>query len=519
MHPRYILLVATSSLAQFIAAQGVAPSESFGNQGLIVLDIPSTPPDLFIFDMDPTPDGGLVMAGAKTHNGSIRYFLARFASDGSPDADYGTNGQFISPASFGPLNGRVAAVRPDGGVLIAGFYSANGSYQLTTMRVDPSGQTDQSFGDNGLTVLESNVEISPGDITLAPDGSAYIAGGIGGYGCVIHILEDGGLDTDFGNDGLVILASPTGHPLFAGRIRYAPSGYLIVAGTHAEDVVDAGFIAALDLSGSPVGWFGDQGHLELDLVAGGQENWKELLVKEDGSIVLTGSAYVNGPPGKCVVLCLNSDGSTDHAFGTNGFAEFLDPANSSRTAPIPYSMSDDGLVLTGIQASSSGVLCKLYVTRLRADGSLDVAFGNNGTYLDSPPQYSITMRNMGARLVDGRVVVAGYGFHANEYGYGAMAYEVSDLATPVEPAAIVPSGPMLFPNPTTGSITVRGQQAFGTGPILLSDASGRVVQEWPGNDAVRERTLHLNTSLSDGHYVLHLPAEAGMLPRPVLLQR
>lgn len=504
---------------QWAAAQGVAPSESFGDEGLVVLDIPNTPPDLFIYDVDATADGGFIFSGGRILDGMIRYFISKRGPDGSPISSFGVNGEFTSPASFGPLNGRIAETRNDGSVQIAGFYSYGGVFKITTMRVDPTGQPDPGFGDGGLTVLESNMEIIPCDIALATDGSSYISGRVGGYAFVIHLTANGEMDPDFGEGGMALISSPTGHAITAGRIEIAPTGYVIVSGSNYEQNCQGGFIAALDLAGQPLIWFGDQGYLELDLDQSGQEYWLELTVLTDGGIVASGSITGNGSASMSMILSLSPDGSRNTVFGTNGLVLVQDPSNTSRTAAIPYQMMDGGLVLTGIQLSSNGLLCKLYLIRLRPDGSLDTAFGNGGTYLYNTPQFSFASQNMGARLTDGRIILAAYGFQVNDNGYGVMAYEVEDLAMGRPESATSPA-PYAFPNPTTGSITLVNWAGISGSQINMHSSDGKLVQAWSSNSAHSGTPIDLNIdpALPNGSYLLK--GEAPDAPKVrVLVQR
>lgn len=467
----------------------------------MVVDIPSVPQDLFIFDTDATPDGGVLLSGMSMEGGEGRLLACRFDPTGQPAAAYGIDGRFVSPASFGSLNGRKAAVAPDGSVVMAGCYANNGIYQLTFMRVLPDGQVDPDFGDQGLTAIECNMVIIPGDLELAPDGSVYVTGRAGAFAFIMHIGTDGQLDTLFGDDGLVVVASPDGQNLSGNNLELAPEGYMLISGPRYSTHTDAGFMAAYDLVGSPVTWFGDEGFLTLDRYTAGTESWEEMSLLADGKVLLSGSHGGTGITSRVLVLLLNQNGSPDPAFGIDGMVELIPPAGVRRSVPSVYRLSSGHVLLTGLQ-NTNGNFNKVYLTRLTISGAIDPSFGTDGTFTDAPPQnYAILMENMGVRLTDGRFVVAGYGAYMNDYGYGAMAYEVEELTTALNAPASDTLAPHVFPNPTTGEITLTGWDLRAETRLELRGTHGSLNQVWNAAAHGGSR-FTIADHVADGAYIL-----------------
>ncbi|MBK8497476.1 MAG: hypothetical protein IPL52_01340 [Flavobacteriales bacterium] len=513
MRPLHITMIAVLAPAAMLCAQGVATSVGFGNNGLVVLNSTTTPPDVNIYDTDAMPDGGFLFSGQFIQNGQSRFLACRYDANGQPCTNYGTNGRFMSPESLGSLNGRLAALAPDGSVAMVGAFNYNGINELTFMRILPDGQLDELFGDQGLTRISCNMFILPGDMQIASDNSIYLSGRVGTTAFAMHILADGSLDTDFGDEGLALIISPAGHGLTGSNLRISPNGYLVIASPYYEDYVEAGYVAALDLSGAPVPWFGNNGYLTLDLYPTGSEVWNELAFMDDGDLLLTGSLSGTGLTTRILVLSLLADGSPDPSFGTNGLAEVLPPTNVRRSIPSIYKLANGQILLTGLQ-NTNGNYPRVYLTRLTSTGTIDAAFGTDGTFVSAPPQYSIITQNMGARLADGRFIVAGYGSHANDIGYGAMAYEVEEITTALPGATLEVLGPRVFPNPTSGAITMADWGLPAGSRIELRATDGSLKQMWTTTNAASTQVT-IDGHLANGAY--SISAEGAHAPRATVV--
>lgn len=73
------------------------------------------------------PDGKIVAAGT-SHNGSINVFVvARYLSDGSPDASFGSGGSITTAVGFDDNAAHAVAIDGSGNIVVAGTsYSSGG---------------------------------------------------------------------------------------------------------------------------------------------------------------------------------------------------------------------------------------------------------------------------------------------------------------------------------------------------------------------------------------------------------
>ncbi|HJS50829.1 MAG TPA: hypothetical protein VJ781_02930 [Pyrinomonadaceae bacterium] len=115
---------------------------------------------------------------------------------------------------------------------------------------------------------------------------------------------------------------------------------------------------------------------------------KELLLNNDGSIVVVGSGYFGASKSDIVIVRLRPDGAIDNAFGKNGFA-FSDIANDSSDVAEAASLQPDGKILVGGWIASGKEMPAgfsnndLLLLRYNSDGSIDKSFGSNGKVVTS----------------------------------------------------------------------------------------------------------------------------------------
>ncbi|MBK9572631.1 MAG: Ig-like domain-containing protein [Rhodoferax sp.] len=139
------------------------------------------------------PDGKLVLAGS----GNGNFVVARYNTDGSPDATFGTNGRVVS--DFGAAEQATAVViNADGKILVTG--GSTGNFAL--IRYNTDGSVDTSFGVSAL------LEVGAGQSVLV-DGKAVITdpelATLGYDGTSLTLVRQGGANA---ND--VFLAKPGG---------------------------------------------------------------------------------------------------------------------------------------------------------------------------------------------------------------------------------------------------------------------------------------------------------------------
>lgn len=130
------------------------------------------------------PDGKIVAAGYYWNGSDYDYALARYNTNGSLDNNFDGDGTLVmtvAPGS-GSEMAHAVALQPDGKIVFAGINtSAAPSSSYTTVRLNPNGSPDASFGANGIatTFLAGSTD-SAYALLIQPDGKILVGGATSG---------------------------------------------------------------------------------------------------------------------------------------------------------------------------------------------------------------------------------------------------------------------------------------------------------------------------------------------------
>jgi uncharacterized delta-60 repeat protein len=320
-------------------------------------------------------------SGGSASSGSVgEAFFGRIAqlnSDGSLDTSFGGTGTM----RFNKFGIRAAAVAADGTIFLAG--SNVTADRIALARITPDGALDRTFGHDGIRVgaaLGDAADLAPRAISILPDGRILVAASInqtGGSGPQIALLRfsaDGQTDTSFGINGVRRLLD--GYIL--SRAAALPDGQMVLGGKRAavnqpfmvrllsDGTIDQSFISrGLNSIGSAVGVaaiavqsesqifaaidgsivrLNDVGRLDTSFSADGiaqlpaGSDIVAIAAANDGTIIAratgTGAGFYR----------LAADGTPDESFGTNGFVTDPHPSPTGRAAILPAA---DSIVAVG----------------------------------------------------------------------------------------------------------------------------------------------------------------------------
>ncbi len=182
------------------------------------------------------------------------------------------------------------------------------------------------------------------------------------------------LDNSFATNG--ILTDTEGG--FSRKTLIQPDGKIVLAGYSGSGNERRFITIRYNEDGSRDNTFGTNGKVE-ESFGGLDARCFDAELLGDGKMVLFGNINpVSGSQERnVVVLKLNTDGSVDNTFGTNGISTFSvqsgnDFVNSALVQP------DGKLVIVGRTRILDTYQDDGFVVRLNADGSLDNSFGTNG---------------------------------------------------------------------------------------------------------------------------------------------
>jgi uncharacterized delta-60 repeat protein len=319
---KIVVLTGNHEVARFLPNGSL--DTSFGHSGSVVNNF-ADPAAMAL-----QSDGKIVLAGSIHSSTQGVFAVARLNANGSVDTGFGTGGTVITDMGF-PGVGEAIVIQPDGKILLGGTV-LGGDETLPNMvalvRYNPDGSLDSTFGNSG------GFANGPGEVEVVS---------IQGVNA-LAVLSDG--DILVQNFVTIAQFSPT------GSLRSTVTSGTIVATSKGENPIfqpDSSFIVSNGvLVGTPrnrdldtqVMRFTPTGQLDstfkttvFDLIGeGGSANvdfLNAVALQADGKVVLVGShthAFTNASN---TLVRLNTNGSFDKTFGTNGFVINKLPAGTA----------------------------------------------------------------------------------------------------------------------------------------------------------------------------------------------
>ena len=339
------------------------------------------------------PDGKIVAVGDANSPTDVSsgIGLARYQPNGSLDPSFGSGGVVTTSIAGGQSFADAAVLQSDGKIVVAGEYDAQGSPSaFALLRYNSNGSLDSSFGTDGVVTTQvENVGSEASSVVLQPDGK-IVAGGeatnSGGQGsALVRYLSNGSPDTSFGSNGIVFDAD-------GGQ-----SGFTAVALQADGKILGVGHntpLTRFDSDGAVDTGFGSA---DSPPAAAG------LAVQTDGKIV-----GVGGESDSFVVVRVNSDGTNDLTFGSDG--NVTTPIGAGTTRASSVAVQPDGkLVVAGTSQANggSGDQDLFTLARYNPGGSLDSTFGNGGIVTTLPQSWTSASAAAVALQPDGKIDVAG----------------------------------------------------------------------------------------------------------------
>jgi uncharacterized delta-60 repeat protein len=409
-------------------------------------------------------DGKIIAAGVV--NG--RAAIGRYKENGKIDSGFAVNGFYIFP-TISSVFYRVV-LQSDGKVIAEGNVPISfGNPQYLTVRLNPDGTPDISFGSSG--VVTTDFGPFSGDygkaITILPDARILIVGDVSSYNIGLARLHSNGLiDSSFGLYGLE--TSVLGEPK---DVVVAADGKIIVGGISSATPFGLGLMVARYLpDGAPDISFNHTGL--VNVLAGDSWNYGGVVrVLPDGKVLVAGSGTFGAQGSDFVVLRYNTDGTLDGGFGAGGIAH-ADFAYSNDIARAMVIAPDGKILLSGdcdIEGKES-----FGVVRLNADGSIDNTFGNYGWIVN--PIRVLNDRAYGLALqADGKVVLTGHSVKSTP-SYDPAIARFLPVPSVVGGVYVLNSADVLYPNPAAGRLFVNAPGGAGIAGIMVTDVLGRRVR-------------------------------------------
>lgn len=423
------------------------------------------------------------VGGFLTFDGNPSKNIVRMASDGSYDPTFAVGIGFTALGTDpSGSSGRCYAVtvQPDGKVLVGGVFT---SYNDTTVgriaRLRPDGSLDTTFvTGNGFNNIVH-------DIRVLPDGRILCVGQFTQFNGVNRskaaiLLPDGTLDFSFVPPVMDVNA-------FTAAVQ--ADGKLLIGGTLSTvGGAPAGRLVRLNADGSLDAGFPQGTGFNALVLA--------LHIMGDGRILVGGGfTEFDGQP-KQRIARLMPDGTLDPAFNAN--------ASASDQVRGIVEDAQGRFIITGNFFQVNGV-SRGRVARLLANGTLDASF-------DTPYGVGNTIQDV-LLQPDGQLVIGGFFTTVELVARRGVARLNTTGSTGLEEQGT--SDFMLYPNPSSGLVSIRGDLE-GRVDLRVLDAAGRSAYEIRVQANGTDPMVVDLGGLVPGVYLMELRTKEGVATRVVV---
>lgn len=378
-------------------------------------------------DLQLDASGSYLVGGRLMGIGTSQQAVAKFTTAGTPNQSFGDNG-WQTPNFENGLFGRLASDLNGNIWVIGSSYVAgtNTDVDVAIGKLLPSGQIDQTFGQNGIQLLDFANYTDLGRAIVFDQSNNLIIAATARETSVpstadfalAKMSSSGQLDSSFGLQGKVLTdfgavgstasafatAEQTdGSLLVAGDVgiaRFSPLGIrdeffglagmartsfrvldlvtdsqnrILATGSQNSDFVVARFLQNGQVDTS----FGDLGSRRIDF-SNRSDVGNSLAIDSLGRIVVVGYSFQPAPSNQdFAVARLTDNGDLDPTFG-NGGTKTIDFNGASEQAYSVSIDSQDRIVIGGQSSHGGSTQLDFAIVRLLPDGQLDGAFGLNG---------------------------------------------------------------------------------------------------------------------------------------------
>jgi uncharacterized delta-60 repeat protein len=312
---------------------------------------------------------------------------AALAAPGQLDRGFGTGGKVLTDAGGADWAGDVAVPR-GGAVVVAG---ASGD-DVALARYDSAGRLDPRFGRRGTVVTNLGGIDAGSALDVQPDGKVVVAAQRDGDLALVRYSADGALDPAFDADGVVV--TDLGFQERAIAVLLQTGGRLLVVGAAPDRLVLARYLR--------------DGRLDAGFGRGGTVvtrtpglDWRMAVHARDGTLVVAGARVVTRPQGMALAVArYRADGRLDRTFAGDGV--MVTRTHPHWAGAVKVAVRRDGRIVLGTHGHA-GARAGFALVRLRRNGTLDRAFGNNGVSV-SEVGYGVHALALDSR---GRIVTVG----------------------------------------------------------------------------------------------------------------
>ncbi len=313
-----------------------ALDRTFGVGGTVITDVSRGSDAVWAVAIQ--SDGKIVAAGVASGD----FALARYNADGTLDPQFG-NGGTITTDFGGDDKANALALQRDGQIVVAGVAGGR-DFALARYRTD--GTLDATFGTEGkvTTDFSDNADVAFA-LAIQPDGMIVAAGATGEFPTAAFALArynaDGSLDAGFGAGGRVTIEF--GRDARAHALAIQSDGKIVTGGFVNNGSSGDGALTRHNADGTVDRAFGTAGRVVTDF--GGRNFGSALAIQSDGKIIVAGSddfppyydfALARYEPDGSREVNSSRDGTVLTEFGGNSWINAVAVQSDGKVVAVGY---------------------------------------------------------------------------------------------------------------------------------------------------------------------------------------
>ncbi|RYH73052.1 T9SS type A sorting domain-containing protein [Flavobacteriaceae bacterium 144Ye] len=451
-----LLLILQFIILNSVYSQNGVLDPTFGNNGITVTDVSNNSVNDAGYSVLVKDNGAIIVTGYSTNtSGNKDFALVQYDPNGLIDNSFGTNGIVLLDINGFDDEAISSVLQSDGKIITVG-YTNNADKDIIVARFNSNGSLDTSYATNGIYTYDSGTNDSAETLAISPDDKIIIGCEISNNYGVIKITNTGINDTTFGSNGIV--TTNLGGVDYIGDIKLQSDGKILITGTSSKNSTGDGDIYDKTLiryntDGTLDTSFNSTGIIFTSYESGGNDGGYSIIIQTDGKIIVCGSSYIGANDDNFALTRYNNDGSIDSTFGNNGttitdFGSSLDLCFSS------VLQNDGKIILGGYIVNGTTFDFDFGLARYDSNGILDTSFGTNGITItdinNNSKDYGLSL----AFHQDDKVLIAGNSrITGGTYDFTIARYNI-DGNLGVDDFMNNPKGYLIYPNPTSESISI-----------------------------------------------------------------
>ncbi|MEO1623923.1 MAG: T9SS type A sorting domain-containing protein, partial [Bacteroidota bacterium] len=296
-------------------------------------------------------DGKILVGGFLQEGIPFDVLLVRCNADGQIDSTFGVDGRVVTDLGERREYINALAITANGSILAAGRSSEDLGRGFLLMKYTPTGELDQSFGNDGVVVTAfDSIAGQANNMALLEDGKIILSGFFRNNSvletAVIRYLADGTLDPDFGTNGIVRAVPGNGFEGIPFDMKLQKDGKILLVGEHRISENSPGNFALLRLlpNGTPDTDFGINGVVNTSFDDVDDARALAVALQADGSIVAIGITFLSGEGSFAAARYLNelAVNTADISGTSSALLVYPNPVRQSTT--LKYTLEKEEIV-------------------------------------------------------------------------------------------------------------------------------------------------------------------------------